>query len=530
MKKSLACILVFLVLLALSATALAAKPGDTVTVSVSVTANPNHAFSGQIGFKFDESSLEFVSAASSGSDTVMYPTSAKGYFLLQNLSGITTGTKGTITLKVKDGAAAGTYDVTAYAYDFIDVDENPVSVSVAGGSVTVEATACAHTWNDGKVTKEPTCEEAGVKTYTCTKCKQTKTEPVKALNHDKTETITKEATCGADGEKTTTCSRCDFKKTEKIPATGKHTYEGKITIEATCTDKGEMTFTCSVCDDKYTEEINAKGHNPGADLNEKQPTCTKPGYKFFTCTVCGIEVKESEIPPTGKHIYEVTEEVPATCTEDGKRVSACTYEGCDVTQTEKLQKLGHDWTEWIVNEEANTKTHTCNTCHKSETQSLSTYYTMTVCSYGIRFRDLENPVTKDWYMFTPIDLSVEGEQTIDLIAGNMHQIGTATIRVKDGKVTVTTKVNNTHSIVYAEKFLTFLPSLADVTALDFNTMTNYAYGEEISIEEALGGDTKVLLLMRNSAWYEDTAYGVNPYKGKGRDYNAYVDALKSLMD
>lgn len=30
--------------------------------------------------------------------------------------------------------------------------------------------------------------------------------------------------------------------------------------------------------------------------------------------------------------------------------------------------------------------------------------------------------------------------------------------------------------------------------------------------------------------YKADAKGVNSYKGKGREYNAYVDALKSLMD
>ena len=41
-----------------------------------------------------------------------------------------------------------------------------------------------HTWDDGKVTTEPTCTEAGVKTYTCSKCDETKTEPIPALGHN----------------------------------------------------------------------------------------------------------------------------------------------------------------------------------------------------------------------------------------------------------------------------------------------------------------------------------------------------------
>ena len=490
--------------------------------------------------------------------------------------------------------------------------EKTFTCSVCGDKdVTAIKAPGKHTYDPSKVETEkaPTCTEAGKGSFTCTAC-GTKIDggEIPALDHDVTVTVTKEATCGADGEKTTTCSRCDYKEVEKIPATGnhknetkvtteatcgkagvetttctvcgktetkeipatgKHTYEEKVTKEATCTEKGEKTFTCSVCGDKYTEEIAAKGHTAGADLKEKTPTCTKPGYKYFTCTVCGTEVKESDIPATGKHIYEVTEEVPATCEKDGKRVSKCTYEGCTETKTEKIKKLGHKmgdwyvakaptctengqekrdclngcgktetrtlkaahtWGDWVINKEDNNKTHVCDVCGQSETKSLSTHYTMTVCTYGIRFRDLQNPITKDWYMFTPVDLSVEGEQTIDLIAGNMHQIGKATILVKDGKVTVTTEVNNSRNIAYEEEFLTFIPALSDLTALDFEAMTNYNFGEEISIEEALAGDTKVLLLMRNRAWYEDTADGVNSFNGKGKKYNAYVEPLKELMD
>lgn len=478
------------------------------------------------------------------------------------------------------GAVIDGGEIPAMGHDYQEAVTKQVTCG-ADGEKTTTCSRCdykvvevipatgAHT-NETKVTTAATCGTAGVETTTCTVCGKTETKEIPATGkHTYAESIVKQETCGAEGEKKFTCSVCGDNYSEKIPATGKHTYEEKITTEATCTVKGEKTFTCSVCGDKYTEEIAAKGHTPGADLNEKKPTCTKPGYKYYTCTACGTEVKEADIPATGVHIYEVTEEVPATCTKDGKRVSKCTYEGCTKTKTEKLKKLGHkmgDWFvakaptctengqekreclngcgkadtrtlkaghsygDWSVDQEAGTKTHTCGVCGNVETKNLSTHYTMTVCTHGIRFRDLDNPITKDWYMFTPVDLSVEGEQTIDLIAGNMHQIGTATILVKDGKVTVTTAVNNARNIAYEEEFLTFVPALADLTGLDFEAMTNYNFGEEISIEEALGGDTKVLLLIRNRAWYEDTADGVNFFSGKGSEYRDYVESLKELMD
>ena len=45
----------------------------------------------------------------------------------------------------------------------------------------------AHTWNDGAITTAATQESAGVKTYTCTACAATKTEPVEFTGLTKTE-------------------------------------------------------------------------------------------------------------------------------------------------------------------------------------------------------------------------------------------------------------------------------------------------------------------------------------------------------
>ena len=64
-----------------------------------------------------------------------------------------------------------------------------------------------HTWDEGKVTTEPTCTEAGVKTYTCTVCKETKTEAVAALGH-------------VDADKDNLCDRCG----EKLGEDPKPTY------------------------------------------------------------------------------------------------------------------------------------------------------------------------------------------------------------------------------------------------------------------------------------------------------------------
>jgi len=76
--------------------------------------------------------------------------------------------------------------------------------------------------------------------------------------------ITKEATCTEAGVRTYTCS-CGDSYTESIPATG-HSYVSKVTKAATTTEEGIMTYTCSKCGHSYTQPIaKIKSDNSSKD-------------------------------------------------------------------------------------------------------------------------------------------------------------------------------------------------------------------------------------------------------------------------
>lgn len=74
-----------------------------------------------------------------------------------------------------------------------------------------------HTWNDGEVTTAATCTDKGLKTFTCTACKETKTEEIPALGHD-LEVVIVDSGYVNKGSKTTTCTRkgCDFCNVEEL--------------------------------------------------------------------------------------------------------------------------------------------------------------------------------------------------------------------------------------------------------------------------------------------------------------------------
>ena len=155
-------------------------------------------------------------------------------------------------------------------------------------------------------------------------------------------------------------------------------------------------------------------------------------------------------------------------------------------------------------------------------------YHQNVSSLGIRFRDIKPEVTNEWLMFTPLDLSQDGVQEIDLIAANITYVGKVTVTVSSGKVTVTDDVN--HSVEKLNLQFTLLPDLASVTSADISAMKTYEFGQEISIADDLAGDTKVLLFVTGYVNYDFKDSGNELFRGSSVDYQQLVEQLKEIMD
>ena len=178
-----------------------------------------------------------------------------------------------------------------------------------------------HTWDEGKVTKNATCTEKGIRTFTCEVCRSTRIEEIHATGHVNTITkFSKKASCKSDGYSGDIfCQDCGklLKEGTIIPKT-KHTWNaGKITTAATTTKEGIKTFTCTFCGVTRTEKIaklKPQTVTPGKVINDKATNgvykvlkdgmsveFTKPFYKKasvripdtvkingITCKVTGI--------------------------------------------------------------------------------------------------------------------------------------------------------------------------------------------------------------------------------------------------
>ena len=204
-----------------------------------------------------------------------------------------------------------------------------------------------HSWDSGVVTKQPTCTEAGTKTYTCTSCGKTKTTEIAATGHQHTEIRNKkEATCKAEGYTGDTyCTDCETKVSsgQAIPKTD-HTWDnGKVTTEATCEHTGIRTYICSVCGETKEEETPKTDHTYDDGTVTKKPTCIETGIKTYTCTVCQ-KTKTEEIPATGHQHTEIRNKKEATCTETGYTGDTyCKDCGTKLSSGEVISKKAHDY-------------------------------------------------------------------------------------------------------------------------------------------------------------------------------------------
>ena len=198
---------------------------------------------------------------------------------------------------------------------------------------SVNLTLC-HTWDNGRVTKWPSCEAGGTTIYTCKNCKAERT-----VNYS------------ADG----------------------HRY-GSRKVAATCTSEGYEEIYCTVC-----KKVESRTTIPAIGHNWRTTTvsgCTGT-VTTKTCTICGV-VEVSSDPGAAVHVWETTPTVDKkpTCNTEGSQSFHC--RNCNLTKDSSIipanPKL-HTWGEWVETKAATEKEngeeqHTCTTCGAVETRTV----------------------------------------------------------------------------------------------------------------------------------------------------------------
>ena len=231
-----------------------------------------------------------------------------------------------------------------------------------------------HTWDKGVVTRQPTCDKHGLKTYTCTGCGATKSIEtyrashkysnscnitcnncgfVRRPNHNFSTTWSHDeanhwhacTVCHvedvlephtlsdwivdvpageySDGKRHKECTVCGLHtQTEIIPATGclHGNEELRGVKEPTCIFEGYTgDWVCPRCDAVVIpgEPIPTLPHNI-IITNQKDPTCTQEGYTGDrVCQDCLATVSKGEVIPLRPHNTAIENQKAPTCTQEG---------------------------------------------------------------------------------------------------------------------------------------------------------------------------------------------------------------------
>ena len=236
-----------------------------------------------------------------------------------------------------------------------------------------------HEWDEGVITTEPTCQETGVKTYTCQVCQHTKTEELPVIDHQWGEWVINKL-----DEANTHIRFCVCNESQIAP----HNFdEGEVTQAPTHEAVGEIKYTCGDCGYSYMEEIpaltehawsewisNGDGtHSRFCICNESEtqdcqwdegvvtdPTCEERGSIVHTCTVCGYAKRETT--PALEHDWSDWADTGENSVADIHE-RHCQRENCDARETGN-----HEWSAWISTGSVEHK-KTCSVCEGTRTAS-----------------------------------------------------------------------------------------------------------------------------------------------------------------
>ena len=239
-----------------------------------------------------------------------------------------------------------------------DIDVTPVYEKIK------KTETHTHSWGSGTITRDATCTQSGVRTYTCS-CGQTKTESIPATGHQYSDwVVTTQPKCTQSGVQTSTCYKCGDTKTQSVSATGHQYSDWRVTTQPKCTEPGVETSTCSKCGDTKTQSVSATGHQYSEWVVKTKAKCEEPGSKTSTCSKCR-DVRTESIPATGHTWSEWTIKTKATCTEQGSKESRCSE--CSKVRTESIPATGHTWSEWTMDKDPTPdadglKYRTCSEC------------------------------------------------------------------------------------------------------------------------------------------------------------------------
>ena len=209
-------------------TTLVQYPGAFAAYAIpdSVTSIGQHAFNGcrsltSVTIPDGVTSIGDGAFASCTSLTDVYYAGSEAQWKAISIS--STGNNGLLTANIHYNYVSHTHSYKAVVTAPTCTEKGYTTHTCACGDSYVDTytDALGHAWDNGKVTKEPTETETGVKTFTCTRCGETKTEVIPATG------VVASGTCGAEGDGSNLTWTLDSEGVLTISGSGgMHDYDG----------------------------------------------------------------------------------------------------------------------------------------------------------------------------------------------------------------------------------------------------------------------------------------------------------------
>ena len=173
-----------------------------------------------------------------------------------------------------------------------------------------------HTWDSGTITTAPTCTKAGERTYTCTECGATKTEPIPATGHSWKSDWTSDATHH--------WHECANESCDVTDNAGKNGYAEHSGGKATCTQNA----VCEICKASYGS-LDPNNHTDLKHIDAKAATAAEEGnIAYWYCDGCKKYFSDAA----------ATKEITKAATVKAKLPPKITAgDGAAVTQGEKKE-------------------------------------------------------------------------------------------------------------------------------------------------------------------------------------------------
>lgn len=149
-------------------------------------------------------------------------------------------------------------------------------------------------------------------------------------------------------------------------------------------------------------------------------------------------------------------------------------------------------------------------------------------SFGLYFEDFRPRLTDAWYMFTPINLGQEGTLTYPLVAENAWIIGSVTLTVRGGKLTVTYETLKGVSVT--RDFFTVVGTLDNLPTVNPTLLAGQKlpFNQPIDIAANFGTDRLVVLYLNNSVNFKTNLAGVTAFVPE--QHQLFMQNLVALVD